>query len=286
MNDKLSLNRALLWILVSILCISGSAFMGWLYILKVKEKRRNDDQYRLVAILSHTTHPDPLKTVHFAEFLDLSLDRPVNLYPFDVAEARKTLLRIPMIKDVTIKKILPGTLYIHYEKRLPIAYIGDYANTAVDEEGKLFPFRPFFTPKRLPTLYLGLEKEKCDWAKCIKDETVWQLALKVIEEFNRLKQEEWDLKDIDVTQAEAPSYGQRQIVVTLATKGEEINKRTKVKKAGVFLRLNEQTYAQGLMNFLTYYQAELEKKESIFVKNVPIVIDLRIPHLAFIKSGS
>ncbi len=44
--------------------------------------------------------------------------------------------------------------------RTPYAYIGEFANTAIDKEGYLFPFRPFFTPKNLPILYIGLNAGK------------------------------------------------------------------------------------------------------------------------------
>ena len=98
-TTKMPFSRSLIWILVSTLLISGSAFMGWLYFLHVKERRLHDDQYRIVAIIQSTPQADALKTLYLAELLGLSLDRPINLYQFNAKEAAQTLLSHPLIKN-------------------------------------------------------------------------------------------------------------------------------------------------------------------------------------------
>lgn len=282
-NDKMPFSRALLWILLSTLLVTGSAFMGWLYFQHMRERRFNDDQYRIVAIIQNTPQVDQLKTVYLAERLNLSFDQPLNLYQFKTKEAVQALLNDPLIKSASIKKIVPGTLYIQYEMRTPVAYIGDFTNTMIDEEGYLFPFRPFFTPKRLPTLYLGLEKENCKWGSCLKENSSFQLAFTLLQLFNRLHQEKFHIKQLDVLQVQEDSYGQRQIVMTL-----ERQESMALPQAPFYLRLSPDHYAQDLCNFSTLQDAIFEKQELAFKKlrersQEAMVIDLRIPHLAFIK---
>lgn len=281
-ENKIPLSRAILWILLSILCISGSAFMAWLYYLHVRERRFHDDQYRIVALIQSTSKPDALKTVYLAEMLDLSLDRPMNLYQLNTREATQTLLNHPLIKEATLKKILPGTLYVHYEMRTPCAYVGDFTNTMIDEEGYLFPFRPFFTPKRLPTLYLGLNKDEHSWGSCVKDLGSVQLAFDLLCQFEHLQQDQFDLKQLDVSQASADSYGQRQIVMTLEEKEKN---QLGSSKQFIFLRLSCDHTEQDLMNFYPLQKVFFEKQGKVIEKDQPIIFDFRIPHLAFIKTG-
>lgn len=282
-ENKIALNKAILWILVSTLFISGSAFMGWLYYLHVRERRFNDDQYRIVALVQSSSHADHLKTVYLAEILELSVDRPINLYQFNAKESAQTLLNNPLIKAAEIKKLLPGTLYIRYQMRTPCAYIGDFTNTVIDEEKYLFPFRPFFTPKRLPTLYLGLNKEECQWGSHLKHLSSIKLAFDLLSQFERLQQDQFFLKQVDVSQAFADSYGQRQIIMEL----EENHAQASSEGAPlvVFLRLSLDHAQQDLMNFYTLQKTFFEKKKEARLKKESVIFDFRIPHLAFINSS-
>jgi hypothetical protein len=281
-DSKMPISRAILWILVSTLCITGSAFMGWLYYLHVRDRRYHDDQYRIVALIQSTPQADALKSVYLAELLGLSLDHPINLYQFNLKEATSTLLRHPLIKVVTMRKILPGSLYIDYEMRTPFAYVGDFANTVIDEEGVLFPFRPFFTPKRLPTIYLGLDKEKCKWGTCVKTLTPnVQLAFDLLCQFEQLQLDRFELKQLDVTQAQADSYGLRQVVMVLEEKSQDLTQNQE--KSLIFLRLSDDHAEQDLVNFRTLQASLCEK--SLLKNDQPLVVDLRIPHLAFISSA-
>lgn len=276
------MSRSILWILVSTLFISGSAFMGWLYYLHVRKLRLHDDQYRIVALVQSNPQADALKTVYLAELLDLSLDRPMNLYQFNIKEATKTLLNHPLIKEVAIKKILPGTLYIDYCMRTPIAFVGDFTNTAIDEEGYLFPYRPFFTPKRLPSIYLGLNVEECQWRSCLKSLESVQAAFDLLRQFNCLEQKTFDLKQLDVSQAHADSYGKRQIVMTLEESAQDEASHPSSYPV-IILRLSVDHTEQDLVNFRSLQGAVSERKEQGLEKGQPLIIDFRIPQLAFIR---
>ncbi len=67
----------------------------------------NDDQYHIVSLIQNNPQSDALKTVYLAELLELSLDRPVNLYQLNIQEATQKLLNHPLIKKATIKKFYP-----------------------------------------------------------------------------------------------------------------------------------------------------------------------------------
>lgn len=284
----LPLNRAILWILLSTLFISGSAFMGWLYYLHVREVRLKDDQYRIVAIVQNTPQRDSLKTVYLAELLNLSFDQPKNLYQFNSVEGEKMLLKHPVIQQAAIKKILPGALYINYVMRTPIAFIGDILNTAVDEEGVLFPFHPFFTPKRLPILYLGLTLEELEWGKSLQSTHIGQIAFRLLHQFQCLIGGEFFLKQLDVANALADSYGQRQIVMILEKHDQNHDSEEDIYR--VILRLSADHTEQNLVNFRTFYASMIEKEQRgegekrCPRKNLPMIMDFRIPHLAFIRS--
>lgn len=288
-GQKVPLSKAFLWILGSTLLISGTAFMGWLYYLHVKEKRYQDDQYQIAAIVQSNLQSDALKTAYLAEVLDLSLDRPVNLYQFNVKEGVNTLLSNPLIKEASIKKILPGTLLIHYQMRTPLAYLGDYANTVIDEGGALFPFRPFFTPKRLPILILGMKPNERQWGSSLKGERSLKLAYSIMQQFDQLKQDRFRIRQLDVSLAQDDSYGQRQVVLVLEENSQDWNASDP--HSLLYLRLNADDPAQALVNFHTLQAALFDKKEEAPVKDLGagskiVLIDLRIPHLAFIKRAS
>lgn len=254
--------------------------MGWLYYLHIKEKRFQDDQYKIVALVQSNPQTDALNSAYLAEVLDLSLDSPVNLYQFDVKEGIKTLLSNPLIKEASIKKILPGTLFVQYQMRTPIAYLGEYANTVLDDEGFLFPFRPFFTSKRLPTLYLGAKEEACHWGGTLKKERSLKIAFSILDRFTQLNQSQFRIKQLDVSKAEEECYGQREAIVVLEENRDDWQ-GTSAPQSLVYLRLNPEDYAQGLMNFNTLLETLLKSKK----EQETILIDLRLPHLAFIKGS-
>ncbi len=267
------------------------SLMVWLYYLHLKELHSCNDQYRLIAIIQDCSQKESLKTVYLAEWLNLSLDKPINLYQFDTKVAEQRLLASPLIKKTSVKKILPGTLYIHYHIRVPIAYLGDYTNTAFDTEGTLFPFSPFFTPKKLPVIYIGLDRLEKGWGACLLNDKRLQLAFNILE---KMQAKAMDVTQIDVSRAFADSYGQRQIVIIVEECLEREHQGKSISAIQPYiLRLNVEDYLQNLANYLILRDhlaqesikqilgMEIVQDERLILK--PSVIDLRIPHLAFIK---
>jgi len=287
MPKKIPLNTALGLILLSVLLLSGSVGLGVLYFQHVKENHASNNAFNIVAIIQTTSHHEALKTAYLAELLDLSTDQPTNLYRFNTKEAKRKLLASPLIEKVEIKKVRPGTVYIDYEMRHPIAFLSDYTNTAIDSKGVPFPFSPFFTPKTLPEIYLGVSLHKTEEGEETIDRLQMKLALDCLEYLSKYcSTDNTMIKKVDVSQAFAPSYGLRQIVITME---DTIVRKDKGKNVlYIFpriLRLSTKEYKQGLANYLSLRKHLLLEKppasESATVKVAPLFIDMRLPSLAY-----
>lgn len=294
-NDEhhLPFRIALLWILLISVFICGSFSIGYLYYKKVQKSRYQQPQYNIVAIVQTTPDKEKLKTVFFSELLNLSVDRPTNILNFNAKKAQHTLQSLPMISSVSVKKVLPGTLYVDYTLRKPIAYLIDYTNTVIDHEGVPFPLKPFFTPKKLPEIYLGLSDNfKLVMGKPIQA-VQCKLGIYLIDLINKhCCLEKTNLVRVDVSKVIADSYGQRQIIVILEDQIERKGEQgTRILIVPQILRLSVDHYRQELGNYLALRAIALEQasassdEESKVVRAKPVIIDLRIAELAYITKG-
>jgi len=269
--------------------VCGTAALCFVCFKYIKSWRIHDPKYDILAIVQVTPDNEPLKTVYLSELLNLSVDQPTNIYRFNLENAERQLLSSPLIKKAKIQKNYPGIIYIHYVSRVPIAFLADFTNTAIDKEGVPLPFKPFFTPKILPEIYLGMDEKIDDnfLGKPIKNKRV-TLALKLLKELStHLVTESSVLKRIDVSQSFAQSYGQKQIVVVMEDKIEKVkNGLSVVCHQSRILRLSSTGYSQELGNYLKLrkYLVEKETMENQSKLRESKVIDLRIPELGFIKT--
>ncbi len=259
--------------------------MGLGYMNYVRYKRVHDPRYKVVAIAQRSADVEILPTAYLAELMELSTDRPSNLYKIKTKDLELKLGRSALIKHAEVTKINPGTVLVDYTLRKPIAFLGDFSNTALDEEGVLVPFKPYFTPKKLPTIYLGLnEDEEGTWGKPLQS-TRATLALHLYKLITtQCCGERSQLLRIDVSKAQALSYGQRQIVVIME---ERIEKNQGLFVYPRMLRLSTENYRQELANYLILREhlnrAPEETAQTGTVLAPLAIIELRVPHLAFIK---
>lgn len=94
-----------------------------------------------------------------------------NLFALDLARMKHDLERVPMIRSVTLERVLPGTLRLRVTERLPIAEAQvarprpdgtlEFTSFRLDAEGMVIPalearVRPGETPPAFPLL-LGLD---------------------------------------------------------------------------------------------------------------------------------
>ena len=290
-KNLLSLSRALFIIVLSTCIISGSALFSFFYYKYIKEKQRSDVSFEIIAVVQTSPDNEAVKTSYFTELLDLSVDRPKNIYDFNVIEALEKLKQVPFIKSVELEKIRPATLHIDYVLRKPIAYFADYTNTAIDEEGILFPFKPFFTPKRLPEIYMGIDVMPPIFGEKVSHEKL-DLAFALLSLTTKIFDENASLIRVDVSSAFSLIDGKRQIILKLeerVIKGiDEGSKRVVYPR---ILRLCVENYEQQLANYqvLRKYLNEEAYKNTVYIKknNIEkapcVIIDLRLSDRAFVS---
>jgi cell division septal protein FtsQ len=260
-KKKLPIKKAIYWILFSTVFISGTCTGSYYYYWHLRSMSERDSKYNIIAIVQRGPDKDVLKTEYLAESLGLSVDQPTNLYMLSLDEAKKRLLKSPLIRSVVIKRVKPGTLYIDYRVRKPVAFLADYSNTAIDQEGYLIPFAPFFTPKNLPEIVLGT-LDACKWGDVLKGEQI-KWALNVIKE-------QPGTRRIDLSQYSASSIGQREIILVLESQLAPVTR---------ILRLSSENMSEQL----GYYRQLDDHLAAHPMESSSLIIDLRIPKLAFLK---
>ena len=296
---KLPLGKALLWIFASVLTITGSAALGLLYFQHVHEAHKHNPAYNIVALVQTSAELEGLRTVYLAELLNLSIDHPTNLYAFDAKAAREKLMASPLIKEAAVKKIRPGTIHVDYVLRKPVAFLSDFGNTLIDAERVIIPFKPFFTPKKIPEIYLGLDRAKDDSGELLPEVSLGrplqcpsiELAFTLFNfAINSCCDESSTLLSIDVSKAFAPSYGQRQIVMVFEDRIQRlIDGRPVFNVYPRIVRLAPDSYRQQLANYLVLrsYLRQQEKagagtEKLVLGKAAVMIIDMRLSELAFI----
>jgi hypothetical protein len=259
-------------VLLSVGFISGPIWGLWALYHSFWDARAYDDRYKLVAIVQTSTEKEALKTAYLAELLGISSNRPENLYRINLAQAEQKLLNSPLISYAKVKRVPPGALYIEYKIRKPVAYLTDRVNAALDQEGYVIPFKPFFAPKRIVHIYLGLDpSQELVWNQKLEDERL-DLAWNLL---NALKSaESIYVKQIDLSRVAAPSLGDRRVVVVvdlLMENGDKVER---------YLLLNTDNPYEGIARFLAFTPHGRE-----WAKEKNLVLDLRVPELGMIKKG-
>jgi hypothetical protein len=276
----------------ALLCLVGSTFLTLTLSLsglslwkKYHKEKRENPKYQIKAIIQTGPEKEALKTAYLAEKLNLSGDEPQQLYLFDLKKGEELLLSSPLIASAHLSRLSPSTLYIDYEVRKPIAWLADFKNTAVDLEGHLFPVHPFLSPKSLPEIYLGISSFE-NWHI---DTPGYHLAMKILQFLDKSTwMEHLTIQRIDVSNAFAESLGQREVVLITQ---EEIVKEDRIYIFPKILRLAPKDFEGQLTHFFTLRRTMLDdyKKQLIATHPggtfAPRIIDLRIPHLAFIEKS-
>lgn len=191
------MKRPLLFILLSTLIISGTSWGVWGIYRFWLGLQAEDPRFLIKAILVKSLSEDQVHPGMIAEWLNLSVERPINLYVLNLKWAEAKILEEAHVKEVSVKRLPPATLLVQIELRRPIALVGEWTNRGIDAEGHIFPLIPFYTPKKLPRLFLG-------------DPSHFPLALKILA---ALKGE--SLYSLDLEKASHPSFGEREIVLNL-----------------------------------------------------------------------
>ena len=238
------------------LCISGGAQVAYFFWCLVKNINTNSKLSVIETIVQKPTTNFYVQNNYFAEILELSKDEPTNFFQYDVQEAKKRLLKTNMFKCITVKKMKPNSLYIEYEMRSPIAVLGDYTNTVVDQDGFLFPYSPFYVVTNLPEVRLGNHLPLDVWGRYIAQDQL--VLLKDILYLCGSKK----ISKIDLSEYKNGSAGHREIVLLI--------------DKGTLIRLSKNNYVQEIASYLALDdQIKLPER---------CILDLRNPGLGALES--
>ena len=289
MNEKLKFSGGLFRIIFSAIIISGGSFFIFSKIQKNNKNNLTSQKYEIKAI-GQNQNEVMLNVNYLAQLMELSSSKPSNLFLFDEKKAEESLLSSPVIKSAKVKKMKPDCLFVDYVLRKPVAYLYDFENTAIDEEGHIFPVEPFFPPQDLCKFYLGIGDftgyEKVDCKR----------VLYALDIYDKLKSSGFadlvKIKVLDTSRLELQSYGKREILLYIE---EELKVQKKQKdRVVVFpivLRLALSNYLEQIGNYLSLrlkilkdYDNQIKDidLDDSVVKFKPKTIDLRLSKLAFI----
>jgi len=295
MKKKFTLSRAMIWIFSSAVLINLIAYVGILTYRYFKNAEALDYEVPIKAIVQTGPQREALRTNYLAELLGLCINRPILCTEFDLKQAKEILLTSPVIQEADVKLKEPGILYIDYTIRKPLCYLKDFKDVALDDKKVPFPTASFFTPKKLPEIYLGMDEEIM-WNEPLRGEKI-ELAFQLLKILTGpIVSDLFNVKLIDVSSAFESSCGRREIVLMTEDEllgihnGEEV--RHHFPK---LLRLSTKNYASELSNYLKLREQILEQEEGEIappeqgekvVAHSPKVIDFRIPQIAFIENGT
>ena len=297
MDAKWPLKKAMMVLSGSVFATCLLSFGSYSIYSNWKTRRFESDKYKITAIVQTGPEKEALRSVYLAELLGLSFDKPKNLYALDLKKAQAALLSSPLIAKAKVNRMPPNTLYVDYEVRKPVAWLSDYKNIAIDQEGYLFPVAPFLSPKEIPEIYLGLPpfgraedgfgSAGGKWREPLQNKHL-KLAFDLLETFEGSPWKEGlRIKRIDVSNAYSPTLGRREIV--LFTEEEILIKELNFVFPKV-LRLAPRDYSQQLQNFFALRRSMIEdyrKQLSLLNQSTrfsPRIIDLRVPQLAFVEN--
>lgn len=296
---RLSLVSALCWLVSSILITSVVGMSLKRQYVQFQKRKNSDPAFIITSIVQTGPQKEALRSEYLAELLGLCVDKPISSYKFNVSLAEQKLLSSPVIQSAKVKIVKPSTVFIDYIVRQPMAWLGDFENIAIDKEGYLFPVYPFFSPKNLPEIFLGLAPfEKipskpglpvATFKKPLQGKYV-ELAFDILYKLQQMQiQDIFSLKRIDVSAAYEPSLGKRNIVLVIENP-IFLSIEGKVKH-GTFthlLRLSTKNYLQELGNYLELREKLIKDDMSNLQKGTKNldskkILDFRLPQLAFIK---
>lgn len=282
-SKKISYTRALSWIVGSSIIISFVGHRIFHHNIKVKKKLEPEV---LSYILQTGPQKEALLSDYLTERLDLSVDKPVKFADFDPVQARKVLEKAPVIAEVEVKKIAPNIVYVDYAVRKPFVWVTDYHNAALDKEGTVIPAYPFFSPKKMTKVYFGKESPPLQKYGEKIEGRFWDLALSVLETLQEQGKDLFFIKQIDISEAWAPSLGRREIIVSLENDLYLSSEETPCQSTH-FLRLTPKKYKEEIAHYLTLREhlLEAEKEEVVPTGSKRLrdkTVDLRLSQLAYI----
>ncbi len=298
---SIPVKKALFLILFSMVVTTLLFFCGCFYFRYIGKRKSADAQLSVRVIAQHCYSKEPLLALHLSEMVGLSVDKPVHLYGIkkELLEAR--LRSFPIVKEASVRLLEPGVVFIDYSLREPIAFLADYENRALDDEGYIFPVLPYLAPKILPELILGssllqeeVEQEvhKSSSTFVSKVPKVQGMHIKLAFSILQYLKQQYSHRGIrvlfvDVQKAFLPSADQEIVLGFMSNKQ-------------YLVRINSSFWKEGIQRFFFLYPLYIESalkkqalKQNSSLKPAPlltwtatdqVIVDLRMPKLANIST--
>ena len=261
---KIPLKKAIGYVVLSVCVIWGSLILTWLLHKALVQKRQINPRYNIVALVQTCHQREALQNWQLAELLDISRDKPQNIYSFDPIEANRRLLRCPVIKKVNCRRLPPGIIHVDYQVREPKALLADFSNVALDADRYCFLLRPYFTAKKLPEVYLGVNELSYSVPLETREAA---LAFNVLD-YISAELPDYRIVRIDTHNAYINNAGLQELVVVLE-KGEKTR----------YLRASSRDYKKAINT----YKKLIGTFDTINPASLIQIIDLRCPSIALVK---
>ncbi len=265
-SHRLSIKSSIVLILFSLfLC-----FLPILVVIKTiqnrEEKKIESDLFELKAIIQTGPRKRALPSQYLLQQMGISNNTHKNIYSLDVDKLKKMLISHPVILDAMVDIIPPDTLYVDYTVRDPKLVLGNWENTAVDTDLTFFPLYPYYTPKKLPKVFIS-DINEVKWGEKSRSSEL-NLTIELVKNWeDPLYSRGIAIREVDVSHAFIPKLGDREIVFLLE----------KIATAAQFYIRTSSEDAVHLKNFISYYDANETQFDTIDI------MDMRLLDVAYIK---
>lgn len=267
-TNKLPFSKACLYIALSIFIFSALPTLFTIHYHHLQEKEKSNPKHNIAQIIQTGPVCSAIKSEHLEELLGLSTDQPINLFTYDLKKGEERLLKSAVIEKAKLFIEAPNSLGVDYVAREPIACIGDYSNLVIDQKGFLFPLTPYYTPKRLPQIYLGIQIKPFAYGELC--DLKWDVAKNILLYLKELNIKGLSISKIDVSKIRADSMGKREIVLTLL---DQLGGKNYIR----YLRLSSENYIEEIDHFLSLKQLTLADD---------LIVDLRLLPNAYLMPVS
>lgn len=200
-------------------------------------------------------------------------------------------MKTPFFNRVKVSKVYPNILYLDYEARKPFAYLKDYTNILIAEDGTLLPFKPFFPPKNFPVISLGPSMMGVSDQESVVGYVIPQKTLELIKNFTKSVERYFEERGfrvvfIDFQNAGAGSGELSEIVVL--TEGRRRLKSGKDIDLQVLIRYALDSYSETIEVFDRIIQKESQRIDRAIGKSEAVtswhlLIDLRTKGIALVS---
>lgn len=225
--------------------------------------KKEDKVFLLRTIIQKTTTINPLSPRFFSDYLGLSPSgKALNLHKLDESKIQKKLQEFPIFKTIQAQLSEQGELLVSYELRKPIFILSDYGNLGLDAEGYILPLKPYYSPKILPQVYLGIEHFQWNHKHPISH------ALEVLSFFQKQHNDAFSIQTIDLSRLSHKIPAHREVIVTMVF----LNKKH-------YLRLHPDRIEMALKRYIHLFTEA--KLQSQLAKS--FIFDARITKFATLK---